>query len=246
MASAGAAAAVMVVVLAAVIKKKARVEAGGFFVGAAVFAVCLAVASLSSGLLAGVADGGLLLALSALRAGVVEEGGRYLAFSAFLKRKNKVGDALMYGAGHGGAEALLLYAVPMAAGAAVAAMAAGMEPGGDALAPEQAEAFRAAMEALADVGLGDVALGLLERVSAMIIHMSLSVTVFISARGGGVWRLLAAMALHAAVDGLIALLEYGVVSVAGLELILLAAAVALALMAIGQARRYRRRTEAAA
>jgi uncharacterized membrane protein YhfC len=220
-----------------------KVTGAGFvslLVGMAVFFVCFVIAIATQLLFTLVISSQVLLALVlALRAGVVEELARFLAFKVFLRRKQAVGDALMYGVGHGGMEVLLVLTLGMVSNLVFAAMLnAGTLETLISAAPEQATALKDAADTLANSNPLFLGLGLLERVSAMTIHIALSVMVFCAVRQRKPLYLIVAILLHALADSSTLLLANGWVGAELLELILLATAALYALIAWRFAHRY--------
>lgn len=219
------------VVVAFKIKTKAGVSS--VFVGALVFFVCFIIAVATQILFSSIiANAALLMVALCLRAGIVEEGGRYIAFSLLLKKKNKIGDALMYGAGHGGMEVILVLTLTMVSNIAFAAML--NNSGLDALiasAPGQAEAYRTTAESLIATKTETIYLGLAERVTAMIVHISLSVVAFYAVRLRKKRFYFLSVFMHAGFNAFILLLQYGVVGLIGIEAILFAAALVIAYVA---------------
>lgn len=127
-----------------------------------------------------------------LAAGLFEETGRLLAFQFILKNRTDRISALSYGIGHGGIEAFLLVGLTMAANLALALTYPGME----APAPE----IQAAMDALSAVPAATFLWSGVERLSAMALHLALSVAVFAAVRMKRRRLFPAAVLVHAAVD----------------------------------------------
>lgn len=127
-----------------------------------------------------------------LAAGLFEETGRLLAFRFVLKNHPARITALSYGIGHGGIEALLLVGLTM-----VSNLILGLSHAAGTPLPEEAAA---AAEAILTVPAALFLWGGLERLSAMALHMALSVLVFASVRTGKRWLFPAAIGVHAAVN----------------------------------------------
>ncbi len=134
----------------------------------------------------------LLYALyGGLAAGLFEETGRLLAFRFILKPHTARITALSYGIGHGGIEAFLVMGLSM-----IANLSLGLAYTSGAPLPAEAAA---AAETILSTPAGMFLWGGLERLSAMALHMALSVLVFASVRTGR--RLLfPAIAVHAGVN----------------------------------------------
>ena len=119
----------------------------------------------------------LLYALyGGLAAGLFEETGRLLAFRFILKPHTARITALSYGIGHGGIEAFLVMGLSM-----IANLSLGLAYTSGAPLPAEAAA---AAETILSTPAGMFLWGGLERLSAMALHMALSVLVFASVRTG--------------------------------------------------------------
>lgn len=127
-----------------------------------------------------------------LMAGIFEETGRFLAFRYLLRHTPGRITALSYGIGHGGSEAFLLVGLTMAANLSLGLTYAS----GAALPAETA--------AMAETLIATPAWMFLwagfERLTAMALHVSLSVLVSAAVRTGKRLLFPAAVLLHAAVD----------------------------------------------
>ncbi|MCM1569115.1 MAG: YhfC family intramembrane metalloprotease [Roseburia sp.] len=145
-------------------------------------------------------------------AGLFEETGRFVAFRTILRKNwDKDGNALMYGAGHGGFETFyilvfgmlnnLIYAVVINAGMADM-LTAGLE-GAQLAAVEGAFAQLSAASPLLFLAAP------LERLLAIALQLSLSVLVWFAAKKGGRTVLLYPLAilLHLVVDAVTVLLS---------------------------------------
>lgn len=173
-----------------------------------------------------VIQGNILLSglYGGLAAGLFEETGRLLAFRFVLKNHPARITALSYGIGHGGIEALLLVGLTMASNLILGLAHAAGTP----LPEEAAAAAEAILAAPASLFLW----GGLERLSAMALHMSLSVLVFASVRTGKRRLFPAAIGIHAAVN-FAAVAANAHLPVAATEAIVLLLTVLAALWAAG-------------
>lgn len=139
------------------------------------------------------------LLLSCLTAGLFEEIGRYVAYRTLLKNERNPRAAVMYGIGHGGIESILFVGLPLV-GILVAAELdrRGAIPAGPGILTLRKQ--------FADLTvMGGLAAGL-ERVSAIGLHIALSLVVLqVFARGGLRW-LWIAITLHAGTNALAVLL----------------------------------------
>jgi uncharacterized membrane protein YhfC len=135
----------------------------------------------------------------ALTAGLFEEGGRYLGYRFLWKNDDKTWPpALMYGAGHGGVESIVVVGLTMLLQAMSLVSIAQVDPA--TLTPEQALQFYQAKEAFALIPAWLPLLGALERLMAMAVQVSLSVLVLqVFTRGKGYWWWLA-LGYHTLVD----------------------------------------------
>lgn len=197
-----------------VLRKKYGADISPFFIGCAVFAVFAMLlealvhrAVFSTELGKEMQNRIWLFALyGGLMAGLFEECGRYAAFKTVLKKKlGNNRNALMYGAGHGGFEAFyilvfsfvpyILIAVQLNAGRA-GSLTAGVT---DETALQK---LQATFEALAQAAPADFLVSIVERIAAVVIHISCSVLVWFGAKGGGrrFWLFPLALLLHALVD----------------------------------------------
>ena len=129
-----------------------------------------------------------------LAAGVFEETGRFFAFSLPLKKYNKKEEAVTYGLGHGACEAMLLVG-----GSAITLLMYYYNPALDTV------------SALSTITAGTIILGLVERVLAIIIHVSLSVIVFTGVKMNKKYLYPVAILLHALVDVSACLYQLGII-----------------------------------
>lgn len=166
-----------------------------------------------------------------LAAGVFEETGRLVAMKKLKKKYTHPDTDLMYGAGHGGIEVVVILGVTMAQYMAFAVM---MNAGtiDQVLAPLDDLNRGAAMaifQSLATAAPANYLLSILERILAVVLHISLSVFVWQAANQKEKFYLFyAAIGLHALVDAVTALMSQYGVSVILIE-------VCLALMTVGVA-----------
>lgn len=176
-----------------------------------------------------------------LMAGLFEETGRFLSMKYLLKKEpTTVKPAVAYGIGHGGVEMILLFGFTMISYLAMAVMVkAGQTETLLGQVPAEAQGqIQATISNLSDYSVGDWLTGPWERLSALILHLSLSVLVWAAVRKGGKWLWLfpAAILLHALVDGVAVILSKSA-SMLATETILFAAAIAIAALAYQVARR---------
>ena len=175
----------------------------------------------------------LLYALyGGLAAGVFEETGRFLSMKFLMKKEpSKPLPGIAYGVGHGGAEMLIIFGITMINNLVISALInSGQADAIFAKVPEEAaEQLQAQLDQLQTLGAGTLLVGLWERFSALILHLGLSLLVWVAVRKGGKWLWLfpAAIVLHALVDAGAVLLQKSAGMVT-LELIVTAEAIAVA------------------
>jgi len=170
-----------------------------------------------------------------LMAGLFEETGRFIAFKTVLKKKqDKDVNALMYGAGHGGIEAIailgvasinnLIYSALINSGA-VSVLTGSLS--GDTL--KQVEQ---AIQVLISTPSGQFLMGGIERISAVILHLALSVLVWFAAKKAGKVRLYpAAVLIHFIVDAATVIASRSGAPIIAVEVIVAALAIAAAVFA---------------
>lgn len=160
----------------------------------------------------------LYVIVAALLAGVFEEVGRLVAFKYFLKdRKDKL-TAITYGIGHGGFEIMYLFVLGGVQSLILAilvktgqyhdlVMIASMQS------PGQYEALQAIPQALANTSFDVLLFSCLERISALLIHISCSIIVFKAVRQKGcLWMIQLAVLAHASIDVIAAMYQVGILS----------------------------------
>lgn len=130
-------------------------------------------------------------------AGLFEETARYLVLRFLAKDVRGWNDAVMFGAGHGGIEAILFVGGAAISNVLLLANADALLAQTRAAAPAQADTLAAQIEALRGVGADLIAASLIERVFALMVHIGLTVMVMCAVEGGGVKWWLAAIAVHA-------------------------------------------------
>lgn len=152
-------------------------------------------------------------------AGLFEETGRFLALRFVLKKRKDRITALSYGIGHGGIEAFLVAGLTM-----VSNLVLGLTYANGGTIPSE---IVPSVEALLTTPATMFLWAGFERISAMILHMALSVLVFASIRTEKHWLFPAAILLHAAVDFL-AVVSNAYLPVAATEALVLLATLFIA------------------
>ena len=153
----------------------------------------------------------LLYALyGGLAAGVFEETGRFLAFKTVLKKRlGNDRNALMYGAGHGGIEAMFLLGFAYISNIVMSVLInAGQTDVLMATATgETAEQLKTVLDSLTATAPWTYLLAIVERAVAITTHICLSVLVFFAVKKPGKgWLFPLAILLHAVLDGSVAIL----------------------------------------
>ena len=147
-------------------------------------------------------------------AALFEETGRYIAMR-FLVKPMDFPNAFMYGAGHGGVEAMLLCGVASISNIASAVM---INSGTMSAQLATLDAEKAADTALWTTPSLTFFAGGVERIIAVVLHLSLSILVFQSIRKKSQKDLLNAYLFHFVIDSLSVLLS-AVASVWVVELV---------------------------
>ncbi len=176
-----------------------------------------------------------------LLAGIFEEGGRFFAYKVMLRKYGHSRDAITYGIGHGGIESVYIGFSMLSLAAmglmvnsmGMASLTAGMDAATQAAATAQ-------LEGIAAGGFFTPAvLGTIERISAIVFHIALSVIVFLSARDRKrLWLFPMAILIHTAANSCVGFVNTGMVSAAVFELIFAAFAVGMAVLAWILARKW--------
>ena len=157
-----------------------------------------------------------------LAAGVFEETGRFLAFRFVLRGRTARITSLAYGIGHGGIEAFLVAGLTMASN-----LILGLTYTHGGAIPSE---IIPAVEALLAIPAPTFLWSGFERLSAMALHMALSVLVFASVRTDRRWLYPAAILIHAAVN-FMAVVVNAYLPIAATELLILLLVVIAALWA---------------
>ena len=214
-----------------------------FFVGCVVFLLFALVLEsivhqmiLGSSFGAAIQNNTLAFAIyGGVMAGLFEETGRFVAFKTVLRKyRDKDHTALMYGTGHGGFEVVALLGFTMISNLVICYLinTGNLSVITDHMAGDQLAAFEASVNTLVELPLLDLCLSIVERVSAVIIHISLSVAVWFAAKDSR-WSPLFPLAiiLHTVVDAATVLMTDHGFSNLVIELVILGAACLFALFA---------------
>ena len=154
-------------------------------------------------------------------AGVFEECGRHIILK-FIMKKNRTGEnAVLYGIGHGGIEILAVLLPSMITYLAVAVLFSQ----GDLentlsslkITEETASAALPSVQAAAAFDYGMMAMNVIERLLAMLLHIGLTVIVFYGVLSAGKGYLPLAILLHMLMDTFAALYQRNVVPLWSVE-----------------------------
>lgn len=167
-----------------------------------------------------------------LAAGVFEETGRFLSMKFLMKKEPSAPlPGVAYGIGHGGVEMLIIFGITMINNLVISALInSGQTDVIFSKVPVEAvEQLRSQLDQLQTIGVGTLIIGIWERFSTLVLHLGLSMMVWVAVRKGGKWLWLfpAAIALHAIVDAGAVLLQKSA-GMVPLELIVTSEAIAVA------------------
>ena len=168
-------------------------------------------------------------------AGIFEETGRLIAFKTVLKKyQNKDIDALMYGAGHGGFEAVFLLGLTMINNIVYAVMINNgtISSITSSLSGDSLTQMNLIIETMLTTSPYTFLAGIFERIFAVTLQMALSVIVWFSAKNKKQGYLYpAAIMIHAFVDGIAVIMSTYNVQVFIIEAVICLMAVLTALFA---------------
>ena len=173
-----------------------------------------------------------LAVVAGLSAGVCEELARYLVLRFWLKRDRSWRSALMFGAGHGGVEAVIFGGLAAIQTLNIFVLR-NVDPAQVGVTADKLPALQAQLAAAWSVPVLYPLLGALERVSAISTHLFLAVLVMQAFTRNNILWLVAAILWHALTDGVavFAIATWGALpteaAIAGLALIGLALLFAL-------------------
>ncbi len=148
-------------------------------------------------------------------AGVFEECGRHIVMKYILKKDRTRENAVLYGIGHGGIEVLSVLLPAMILYLAIAVLFSRGDTEGALKAlnitEETAAAALPSVQAAASFDYGMMAMNVIERVFAMLLHIGLSVIVYYGVISKKKGALPAAILLHMLMDTFPALYQRGLV-----------------------------------
>ncbi len=148
----------------------------------------------------------------AFAAGIFEETGRFIAFKYVLKKHREPETALMYGAGHGGIESIILVGLTMISNITAAIMINSGTLANLISDPTKLQATLNQMQPLSTAVPAVMLLGGAERILAIALQLAFSVIVFKAVKENKIGYFILAILLHAFVDfGAVVLTHYIVV-----------------------------------
>lgn len=154
-------------------------------------------------------------------AGIFEECGRHIVFKYIMKKNRTPENAVLYGIGHGGIEALSVALPLMATYLAIAVLfSSGSTENALStlkITEENAEAVLPSVQAAAAFDYGTMALNAIERLFAMLLQIGLTVIVFDGAVNEKKALLPLAILLHMLTDTFPALYQRGVMPLWSVE-----------------------------
>jgi len=136
-----------------------------------------------------------------LTSGLFEEGGRYLILRWAAKGVRDWKDGLFYGVGHGGIEAILLVGGAAISNIVLLATVDIVRSQMGQMAPAQAAAVAAQIDAVTSLTWLPIFLSVWERAVAITFHIGMSLLVLLGVMRRRFRLVLAAMLLHAAFNG---------------------------------------------
>lgn len=139
----------------------------------------------------------LYILYGCLAAGIFEEGGRWVAFRYLIRDENKK-NAITYGIGHGAVEMILVVGLTLLSTFIFAQsyLTLGVEGMTEGLDTSMIEMVKEMIASIEVYELKDVVLNLIERCSALILHVSCSIFVYFSVRERNLQYLLYAFLFH--------------------------------------------------
>ncbi len=135
-----------------------------------------------------------------MTAGIFEETARWICFRYLLKKRRRFSDGIVFGLGHGGAEALLITGIGYLNNFIVAWVLAGGGNLTQSFGIEEPLASQIAQQFQQLTFLGSMA-GAVERILALTMHVGFTMIVFYGVkRGKSLPALLAAILVHGIID----------------------------------------------
>lgn len=146
--------------------------------------------------------------------GLFEEAARYIVLRWGAKSARRWDDAVIFGAGHGGIEAILIFGAGLVSSLVLLSSGDTVVAQLRSVSPAQADAVAAQIDTLRNITPLLILPGLWERVLAITFHISASILVMLAVRDRRLSLLWLAMLWHMAVNGtlLIVTRAYGIVA----------------------------------
>lgn len=201
------------IVLCIIVCRKTKARISSFFIGAATFVLFAMILEqiLHTVVLkaAGTALTGniwLYALYGGLAAGIFEETGRYLAMKLCMKKNLNKQNAIMYGVGHGGIEAILLVGLTCISNLLIAVMInSGQIPTLLSISGVDDSTYQLAMAqmmALSTTPSWQFCMAGVERISAIIFHISASYLVYLAVSRKKLFYYLLAILAHFLLDAI--------------------------------------------
>lgn len=134
-------------------------------------------------------------------AGIFEETGRLFGYKVLLRKRTDMSNAVGYGIGHGGVEVLFVFGITY-----IMYLLASLGVSFGDAATDEALAWT-----IGKLSVGNALVAMLERISAMMIHVGLSMIMFKAVKEKGkLWLYPVSICLHALADVPAALYRYGI------------------------------------
>lgn len=218
------------ITLCILIWKKTKAKVSVFFIGCVIFVIfALVLEQILHSIVLGVAgeiltNNVVLYGLyGGLAAALFEETGRLVAMKFFMKDNLNKGNALMYGAGHGGVEAMLLVGITSVSNLLTSFMinSGTIQASFSMLESDLQEATFTQLQALWQLPSYQFFMGGAERILAIVLQIGFSILVYQAVKKGQKKYFLAALFLHFAVDFVTVLMSGYGMPIWGIELVLL-------------------------
>ncbi|MCR4797823.1 MAG: YhfC family intramembrane metalloprotease [Lachnospiraceae bacterium] len=169
-------------------------------------------------------------------AGIFEECGRFIVMKYIMKKNRTRENAIMYGIGHGGIEIIAVLLPGMISSLVIAVMLSSGDMttalGNLGITEDNAAAALTSVQAVAAFDYGMMAANVIERISAMLLHIGLTVIVYYGITQAKKSCLPAAIGLHMLMDLFPALYQRNVVSLWSVEVWAAFVAVAVVVIAM--------------
>ena len=169
-------------------------------------------------------------------AGAFEECGRFIVMKYIMKKNRTRENAIMYGIGHGGIEIIAVLLPGMISSLVIAVMLSSGDMttalGNLGITEDNAAAALTSVQAVAAFDYGMMAANVIERISAMLLHIGLTVIVYYGITQAKKSCLPAAIGLHMLMDLFPALYQRNVVPLWSVEVWAAFVAVAVVVIAM--------------